>query len=99
MKTTKEFTICDCCGIELQRLPYVKNDGSFQTPYVEINESINSIPSEIDLCFTCAGKVFELERKQNGIYMGNIKTHIKYLKFGINHHLNIVDTKFFKEND
>ncbi len=95
MKTTKEFTICDCCGVELHLPHYVKNDGSFQTPYVEIKESINSIPSEIDLCFTCAGKVFELERKQNGIYMGNIKSHIKYLKFGIN---NIIldDTKFFK---
>lgn len=83
MKNTREFTECDCCGNEIFVRPYVKNDGSFQTPYVEIKEPINSIPSEIDLCFTCAGKVFELIRKENGVQMCHIKTHIDYLKFGI----------------
>lgn len=91
MKNTKSFTECDCCGKEIfVSPPCVKNDGSFQTPFVEIKESINSVYKEIDLCFTCAGKVFELERKENGVYMGNIRKHIDYLKFGISPRLDEV---------
>lgn len=84
MKNTRTFTECDCCGKEIYIPPCVKNDGSFQTPFVEIKEHINSIYREIDLCFTCAGKVYELERRDNNINMVNLRKHIDYLKFGIN---------------
>ena len=90
MKNTRSFTECDCCGKEIFVSPVVKNDGSFQTQFVEIKESINSVYEEIDLCFTCAGKVFELERKENGVYMDNIRKHIDYLKFGISPRLDEV---------
>lgn len=97
MKNSRTFTECDCCEKEIFISPVVKNDGSFQTPYVEIKEPINSIPREIDLCFTCAGKVFELERKKNGIYMGDIRKHIDYLKFGLNSKLS--DVRIYHEGN
>ena len=85
MKNTRSFIECDCCGKEIFIPPCVKNDGSFQTPYVEIKTHINSIYREIDLCFTCAGKVYELERRNNNnINMIDLRKHIDYLKFGIN---------------
>ena len=88
MKNTRSFVECDCCGKEIFIPPCVKNDGSFQTPFVEIKEPINSIYREIDLCFTCAGKVYELERRNNNINMLDLRKHIDYLKFGIGPKLN-----------
>lgn len=92
MRNTRSFIKCDCCGKEIFIPPCVKNDGSFQTPFVEIKGPINSIYREIDLCFTGAGKVYELERRDNNINMVNLRKHIDYLKFGIGPNLNEIRT-------
>ena len=93
MKTTKIIIQCDCCGKELFTNPVVKNDGSFQTEFVKIKSHDSE---EIDLCFNCAGKIYELDRKKDTDIM-TLKKHIDYLKFGINSRLDNV--RFYHEGN
>ena len=44
--------VCDCCGVILVKRDAFRNDGSYQNSYVEKNE--------VDICFNCAGKIFDL---------------------------------------
>jgi hypothetical protein len=62
---TKEKTevsvFCDCCSRELKDLGIRTNCGRFQEPYLKRTQD------DIDLCYTCAGKIFyrEVEKKVN----------------------------------
>jgi hypothetical protein len=44
-------TVCDCCENPLNECASVRNDGSYQNPYVS--------KGIFDLCHVCAGKIFD----------------------------------------
>lgn len=48
----KEHICCDVCQTKLYRREVYRNDGSYQNDYISVGN--------IDLCFNCAGKVFDI---------------------------------------
>lgn len=49
-----ESFLCDCCGAELREPGVFRNDGSYQKNFFQSGKL------KLDLCFTCAGKVFDM---------------------------------------
>jgi hypothetical protein len=47
--------VCDCCESTLVEKSTFLNDGSYQQSYVKYGD--------IDLCFTCTGKIFDINLK------------------------------------
>ena len=50
-------TYCDSCDKVLIRRKVYTNNGAYQNDYVTVGK--------IDLCFTCAGKIFDREFKRD----------------------------------